>query len=171
MYGLVDAEFVRARIHPGSFDRNGARIPSRGVPADAASENAHGADVMTTSPHWTEHPRGREESMEEQLLRRRRRREAMVIGGEGRPFALADTRRHTSDAQVDHIDGPETQSEAELTSGEETSGDHPAGDQTSGDDTSADETSGQKTSGEEILENMTEAVEEYHRSPEAQDSP
>ena len=141
MYELVDAEFMRTHLPPGSYDRNGAQIHTRGVPADAASDNVHDVDVTVTSPGWTEHPRGREESMEEQLLRRRRRREAMVIGGEGRPFALADTRRHTSDAPEDHIDTPGTQSEVESTSGEETP------------------------------ENMTEAAEEHHPSTEVQDTP
>ena len=64
----------------------------------------------------------------------------MVIGGEGRPFALADTRRHISDAPADYIDSPETLSEVERTPGEVT------------------------------LESMTEAVEEDHYSSETQDT-
>lgn len=134
MYELVDAEFIRTYSPSRSFDRTGGRNHTRGVTADDASETVQVREIL---PEGTEHPPGREESMEEQLLRRRRRREAMVIGGEGRPFALADTRRHTSDAPADYIDSPETLSEVEQTSGEET------------------------------LENMTEAVEEDYRSPEA----
>ena len=120
MYELVDAEFMRETIPAGSYDRNGAQIHTRGVPAGAASDNVHDADVTITTPDWTEHPRGREESIEERLLRRRRRREAMVIGGLGRPFALADTRRHSSDAPAEHIEDPGPQSEVESTPGEET---------------------------------------------------
>ena len=89
------------------------------VPADSPSDTAYDTELTETTPDWTEESQSREESVEEQMLRRRRRREAMVIGGEGQPFALADTRGHASDTSTDYIDTPGTQSESERMSGEE----------------------------------------------------
>ncbi|KAL8796732.1 MAG: hypothetical protein Q9195_001122 [Heterodermia aff. obscurata] len=142
MHELVDADFIRTHITPRSYDRNGTQVLSPGpTPWDPSLENAHDADVTEPSSDWTQYRPGREESMEEQLLRRRRRREAMVIGGEGRPFALAETRRHTSDTLADHIDTPGRAWEVERMSGAET------------------------------LENTREVAEEDRLPSEAQDAP
>ena len=104
MYGLVDAESMRKYVPSGSYDRDGAPTGTPDSPGDAYPDPVHETSLVRTRNL------GSDESIEERLLRRRMRREAMVIGGEGRPFALANTRRRTIDSPADHIETPRTQS-------------------------------------------------------------
>ena len=99
--GLVDEEFVREydRLRP-MYDKNG--LPTH-VHDNEGSNHENDADLATTPPFGRQPPRGREESMEEQQLLRRQRREAMVIGGEGRPFALADIIQHPENGSEDGL--------------------------------------------------------------------
>lgn len=105
VHGLVDDDFVRHFDRPelrfvynekGVLARQGGDLDSK----ESDQENDIG--LSTTPPEFSQPPRGREESMEERQLRRRRR-EAMVIGGQGRPFALADTLQHTAGDSEDSV--------------------------------------------------------------------
>ncbi|KAG7006022.1 origin recognition complex subunit 3 [Physcia stellaris] len=93
-------EFVREYDRLRSmYDKNG---PLTHVHDNEGSNHENDAD-QTTPPFGRQPPRGREESMEEQQLLRRQRREAMVIGGEGRPFALADIIQHPENGSDDDL--------------------------------------------------------------------
>ena len=117
--GLVDEEFVREYDRPGlrsMYDKNGLLTH---VHDNEGSSHEDDADLLITPPYSRQPPRGREESMEEQQLLRRRRREAMVIGGEGRPFALADTIQHPRDGSEDDLPTQRVEPAAEQIAAQE----------------------------------------------------
>ena len=106
VHGLVDEEFVRKYDHPEwrfHHDEDG------GFKRDEDSDRGSDSGFPENAPGP---PQRRDESPEERQLRRRRR-EAMVIGGDGVPYALASTVRRTTDVPEEIGDTQGVDPEAE----------------------------------------------------------